>query len=50
MKHAGYAMVTGMAVLFFLLAYQAEPVTGTLGYIAGGLMALSVIVAIMKGK
>lgn len=50
MKHAGYAMVTALAVLYVLLGSQAEPVTGTLAYVAAGLLTLSVVVAILKGR
>lgn len=50
MKHVGYAFATALSALYFLLAVQAEPVTQTLGYIAGGLLAVSVISAIVKGR
>lgn len=35
-----------MSVTFFLLAFQAEPVTKTLGIIFGALIAISLIVRI----
>jgi len=36
-------LVAAMATTFFLLAYQAEPVTGTLGYVFGAILTLALI-------
>ena len=48
MKIVGYVLVTLLAALYVLLATQAEPVTATLGYIAAGLLTLSLVVSIIK--
>lgn len=37
------SFVAAMAVVYFLLASQAETVTATLGYICGVLMTIAVI-------
>lgn len=50
MRIAGHLLVIGLASLFVLLAVQAEPVTATLGYVAAGLLAVSVIASSIKGK
>jgi hypothetical protein len=50
MKIAGYVMVTGLAVLYVLLGYQAEPVTKTLAYVAATMLTLSLVVSIVKGR
>lgn len=50
MQQIGYALVTAMAALYILLAVQAEPVTKVLGFVAAGLLALSVITAIVRGR
>jgi hypothetical protein len=36
-------VVTAMSVTFFLLATQAEPVTATLGYVFGAILAMALI-------
>jgi len=38
-----YAFATGLIVLIALLSYQAEPVTGTIGWVVVGLLTLSLI-------
>jgi hypothetical protein len=41
-------LVLSMSVTYFLLAYQAEPVTRTLGIIFGSILALALIVSVIK--
>lgn len=36
-------VITAMAVTFFLLAVQAEPITKTLGFIFGAVLSLALI-------
>lgn len=48
MKLAGVILALTFAGLFGLLALQAEPVTGTLGWIAATFLALSGLVAALK--
>lgn len=48
MKIAGYVLIAGLSAMFFVLAAQAEPVTATLGYICGGLMAGSLLASLAK--
>jgi hypothetical protein len=48
MKAASLALVLAMSVTFILLALQAEPVTATLGFIFGGLLALAFVVTMVK--
>jgi hypothetical protein len=40
--------VLGMAVTFFLLAPQAEPVTGFLGYTFGGVLVLALVIHTLR--
>lgn len=50
MKIAGYLMVTMFSALYILLAVQAEPTTATLGFVASGILMLSLVVSIVKGR
>jgi len=50
MKIVSYIFVTLLAVLYVLLAVQAEPVTATLGYIAAGILVLSLILGSVKNR
>ena len=43
-------IILTMAVTFFLLAYQAEPVTGFLGYFFGVILTLAFLVSFAKVK
>lgn len=40
--------ILGMAVTYFLLAYQAEPVTAVFGYIFGGLLTIAFLLSFGK--
>lgn len=50
MKQVGYLVIIALAALYVLLGVQAEPITGTLAFVAAGLLTLSVTVAIVKGR
>jgi predicted membrane protein len=50
MKQISYLIVVMFAALFILLSFQAEPVTATLGFIAAGMLMLSLIASVVKGK
>ena len=41
-------LVIAMAVTYFLLAVQAEPITAFFGYLFGGLLVVAVIAATTK--
>ena len=40
--------VLGMAVTFFLLAPQAEPITSFLGYTFGGVLVLALVIHTLR--
>jgi len=43
-------LILGMSVTFFLLAYQAEPVTAGFGYFFGSIILLAFIFSFSKVK
>lgn len=43
-------LATGLIVLIALLAYQAEPVTGTIGWVVVGLLCLSLLGSFVPRK
>lgn len=43
MKIVSVIVVAAMSITFFLLAFQAEPVTAVLGYVWGTVLSLAVI-------
>jgi uncharacterized membrane protein YiaA len=43
-------LILGMAVTFFLLAYQAEPITAGFGYFFGTVITLAFLLSFSKVK
>lgn len=41
-------LILGMAVTYFLLAYQAEPITAGFGYVFGSLLTLAFLLSFGK--
>lgn len=50
MKIANYLIITLLASLFVLLGLQAEPVTGTLAFVAAGILMLALIAGTIRRK
>lgn len=46
----GKLFILGMAVMFFLLAYQAEPITAGFGYFFGTIISLAFLLSFSNVK
>ena len=43
-------LILGMSVTYFLLAYQAEPITAGFGYFFGTIIFLAFLISFSKAK
>lgn len=50
MRHVTDVTVFVMSLTFVLLAFQAEPITATLGYVCAGILFLALLNHLREGK